>query len=337
MSYQGKPSTSLIIKPISRVLDEADKLVLEGMSDETVTLQTRWSGFNRLMMGGLRFNNTYVIAGASGHGKSFLLNMLIQDFLNPTLNGEYRKPFKILHFGFEMSAADEILRRASAATDISYPNLLGAFQKLTPQQYEFFKEKLNPMKEEPIYFVEQPTTRYKIYNTIKEFKNRFPDDDLIVTLDHTLLVQSEVGENEIETLAGLGKLFIEIRKEFNTMNILLGQLNDKIESEKRLDPTNPSLHYPTKTDIHGSKQLYHAADVVMVIHQPSLLHLEYYGKKDIPTADLVALHVLKNRKGEQGLTLLKNNLANGRFEEWNYERQSTSRYSYGYDQSNTGG
>ena len=112
------------------------------------------------------------------------------------------------------------------------------------------------------------------------------------------------------------------------MNILLGQLNDKIESEKRLDPTNPSLHYPTKTDIHGSKQIYHAVDVAMVIHQPSLLHLEYYGKKDIPTNNLVALHVLKNRKGEQGLTLLKNNLVNGKFDEWDYEKPQTLGYGY---------
>ena len=298
------------------------------MSNQNMALQTRWSGFNRLMMGGLRFGNTYLLAGASGHGKSFFLNMLIQDFLDPTINGTFNKPFKILHFGFEMSAADEILRRAAAMTNISYGGLLSAFEKLTPQQYEFFQEKIETLKEQPVFYVEQPTTRYKMYQTIKDFKAKFPDEELIVTVDHTLLVQSEVGENEIQTIAGLGKLFIEIRKEFNTLNILLGQLNDKIESEKRLDPTNPSLHYPTKTDIHGSKQMYHAVDVVMVIHQPSLLHLEYYGKKDIPTEGLVALHILKNRKGEQGLTLLRNNLAHGRFDEWNYEKPRSMGYGY---------
>jgi replicative DNA helicase len=254
--------------------------------------------------------------------------MLIQDFLDPEINGTFNKPFKILHFGFEMSAADEILRRAAAMTNISYSSLLSAFDKLTPQQYEFFQEKLKTLKEQPVFYVEQPTTRYKMYQTIKDFKTKFPDEELIVSVDHTLLVQSEVGENEIQTIAGLGKLFIEIRKEFNTLNLLLGQLNDKIESEKRLDPTNPSLHYPTKTDIHGSKQMYHAVDVAMVIHQPSLLHLEYYGKKDIPTDGLVALHILKNRKGEQGLTLLRNNLAQGRFDEWEYEKPRSMGYGY---------
>ena len=328
MNYQEKPFTRVVIKPLERVLNEADKLVKEGMSNENMALKTRWSGFNRLMMGGLRFGNTYLLAGASGHGKSFFLNMLIQDFLDPEINGTFNKPFKILHFGFEMSAADEILRRAAAMTNISYSSLLSAFDKLTPQQYEFFQEKLKTLKEQPVFYVEQPTTRYKMYQTIKDFKTKFPDEELIVSVDNTLLVQSEVGENEIQTIAGLGKLFIEIRKEFNTLNLLLGQLNDKIESEKRLDPTNPSLHYPTKTDIHGSKQMYHAVDVAMVIHQPSLLHLEYYGKKDIPTDGLVALHILKNRKGEQGLTLLRNNLALGRFDEWEYEKPRSMGYGY---------
>jgi replicative DNA helicase len=328
VNSQAKPFSRVVIKPLDRVLKEANQLVQDGMSDLNMALKTRWSGYNRLMLGGMRFGNNYLLAGASGHGKSYFLNMLLQDFLDPTLNVNFNKSFKILHFGFEMSAADEILRRASAMTDISYANLLSAYDKLTPQQYEFFQSKIESMRQQPIYFVEQPTTRYKIYQTIKDFKAKFPDDELIVTLDHTLLVQPEVGENEIQTLAGLGKLFIEIRKEFNTMNILLGQLNDKIESEKRLDPTNPSLHYPTKTDIHGSKQIYHAVDVAMVIHQPSLLHLEYYGKKDIPTNNLVALHVLKNRKGEQGLTLLKNNLVNGKFDEWDYERPPTLGYGY---------
>ena len=328
MNYQEKPFTRVVIKPLDKVLHEADTLVKEGMSNENMALKTRWSGFNRLMMGGLRFGNTYLLAGASGHGKSFFLNMLIQDFLDSEINGTFNKPFKILHFGFEMSAADEILRRAAAMTDISYSSLLSAFDKLTPQQYEFFQAKLQTLKEQPVFYVEQPTTRYKMYQTIKDFKAKFPDEELIVSVDHTLLVQSEVGENEIQTIAGLGKLFIEIRKEFNTLNILLGQLNDKIESEKRLDPTNPSLHYPTKTDIHGSKQMYHAVDVAMVIHQPSLLHLEYYGKKDIPTDGLVALHILKNRKGEQGLTLLRNNLAQGRFDEWEYEKPRSMGYGY---------
>ncbi len=324
MSYQEKRLSSggSHIKPILTVLKETADLIKEGMSNEQNCLKSRWGGVNKLLNGGFRFGNNYFLAGASGHGKSFFLNMILQDFFNDDLNKEFVKPFKVLHFGFEMSAADEMLRRMSADCDISYADLMGAERKLTKTQYNFVRDKLRKLKEMPIFFIENPTTRYRMYETIKKFKAKFPDDNLIVSIDHTLLVQSEPGENEIETMAGIGKLFIEIRKEFNTMNILLGQLNDKIESEKRLDPSNPSLHYPTKTDIHGSKQIFHAADVVMVIHQPILLHLEYYGKDNIHTKDLVAVHFLKNRKGTQGLTLLTNDLSKGKFETRNYKPQA---------------
>jgi len=117
-------------------------------------------------------------------------------------------------------------------------------------------------------------------------------------------------------MAELGKMCIEIRKRFGAMVLLLSQLNDKIEGERRRDPDAPNLHYPLKTDIHGSKQLYHAADVVMVVHQPALLGLETYGRKNLPTRNLVALHCLKNRHGQAGITLLKNNLRHGTFEDW---------------------
>jgi len=129
------------------------------------------------------------------------------------------------------------------------------------------------------------------------------------------------GENEIQTLAELGKMFIDIRKEFGTLNILLSQLNDKIESSSRRDPSVPSLHFPTKTDIHGSKQLYHAADVCLVMHQPALLGLEVYGPDRVPTMtedgkNLISLHVLKNRHGTQGYTRMIANLENGRIDPW---------------------
>jgi replicative DNA helicase len=159
-------------------------------------------------------------------------------------------------------------------------------------------------------------------------KARFPDDNLVVTLDHVLLVQPLPGENEVQTLAELGKMFIRIRKEFNTMNILLCQLNDKIESSIRRDPGAASLHFPTKTDIHGSKQLYHATDVCLVVHQPALLGLEVYGKHHVPTItengrNLVALHILKNRHGTQGYVRLISHLDEGRILEWQDNRINT--------------
>jgi replicative DNA helicase len=318
-------SDSLPIRQIAASIGEADQQIYSSMTGSRVMLKTQWDLLNRYLLGGFEFGQTYMLCGASGHGKSYMLNNLLQDFINPRTQ---QHSCKVLHFCFEMSASVEILRRISSSTRIGYRDLLSADKPLDPEQYSQIKQHLDKVKTEPIYFCETPGTRIDIYNTIKKMKERFPDDNLVVTLDHVLLVQPLPGENEVQTLAELGKMFIQIRKEFGTMNILLCQLNDKIESSIRRDPGAASLHFPTKTDIHGSKQLYHATDVCLVVHQPALLGLEVYGKHHVPTItengrNLVALHILKNRHGTQGYVRLISHLDEGRILEWQDNRITT--------------
>tara|TARA_Y100001954_G_C15796881_1_gene598097 strand:+ start:1180 stop:1995 length:816 start_codon:yes stop_codon:yes gene_type:complete len=264
-----------------------------------------------MLLGGFHFGQTYFLAGASGHGKSFFVNMLHTDFTSYYLGNQ---DIKVLHFSFEMHAKDEMIRKISQLNDVDYRKLVSSDKPLSMEELDLIRETYSRMKNNNVYYVETPSTRDRIYATINDFCNEFKDSKVVVSLDHTLLVTPTAGENEIQSLAELGKMFIQVRKEFGTCNILVGQMNDKMESKERRDPTNPSLHYPTKTDIHGSKQIYHSADVVMVLHQPALLNLEYYGKKRFPTTDLVALHCLKNRTGTAGLTRLRNNLQHGRFD-----------------------
>ena len=294
--------------------------ITDARAGNRVVMSSRWDKLNYMLLGGFQFGQTYMLCGASGHGKSYMLNMLLRDFTNPTLQRDVTKT-RILHFSFEMSAAAEMTRRISTLTGISYRKLLSADRPLTGEEHEIVKSAAARLETEPIYFVENPGNRQQIRETIDRMKQKFPDDDLVVTLDHTLLATPMPGENEIQTLAELGKMFIDIRKEFNTLNILLSQLNDKIESSGRRDPSVPSLHFPTKTDIHGSKQLYHAADVCLVMHQPALLGLEVYGPDRVPTMtedgkNLISMHVLKNRHGTQGYTRMIANLENGRIDPW---------------------
>ena len=298
----------------------AHDVIADAKAGNRVVMASRWDKLNYMLLGGFQFGQTYMLCGASGHGKSYMLNMLLRDFTNPTLQRDVSK-VRILHFSFEMSAAAEMTRRISTLTGISYRKLLSADRPLTQEEFAQVEVAAKRLEDEPIYFVETPGNRQQIRDTIDRVKNKFPDDDIVVTLDHTLLATPMPGENEIQTLAELGKMFIDIRKEYNTLNILLSQLNDKIESSSRRDPSVPSLHFPTKTDIHGSKQLYHAADVCLVLHQPALLGLEVYGPDRVPTMtedgkNLIAMHVLKNRHGTQGYTRMIANLENGRIDPW---------------------
>jgi hypothetical protein len=108
---EKKSSNTLPVKHISQAVDRAKLDILEGLSTDQAGLRCRWEKINKALLGSWRFNNVYLLAGASGHGKSFILNMLHQDFCNPELNSEFKKPFLILHFCFEMSASDEVLKK----------------------------------------------------------------------------------------------------------------------------------------------------------------------------------------------------------------------------------
>ena len=164
-----------------------------------------------------------------------------------------------------------------------------------------------------LYYVDKVGTRQQIRETIFKFHARFPDEKMVITLDHSLLVRALDESSEIELMAELGKMFIEVRKDLGALIIMIGQLNDKMEDPRRRDPF---MNYPTKTDLHGSKQIYHAADVVLVLNRPELLNLETYGPKRYPTRSSLFLHCLKQRKGDVGLIRYTHDFAHGNIYEY---------------------
>ena len=305
-------SNILPVKHISSAVEKAKQDIMDGLSPDQAGLKCRWDKVNRALLGSWRFNNVYLLAGASGHGKSFILNMLHQDFCDPKLNGNFKKPFLILHFCFEMSASDEVLRTLSTITKKSYAELISAHKKL--EDYEEVIKNLDVLKDRQIYYVETSGNLNQIYNTVKATKEKFPDYELVISLDHTLLTNYSNERDEIELLAETAKLAILIRKEFQALVILVGQLNDKIEDPKRL--TNKAMMAPTRTDIHGSKQVYWACDYIWVAHRPELFNIERYMRMNYETGGLIAFHLIKSRKGVPGLIRLREKLSEGNIEEW---------------------
>ena len=289
-------------------IQDAKKEIEDGMNGEQLYLFCRYPKLNKMMLGGFRLNNFVLFAGESGSGKSMFLNILHRDFMNLKLNSGFKYPFRILHFNFEMSAADEMLRAVSGLTETSYGDLLSSEKPLTTEQYTNIIEKLDTLENDMLYYVDHSGNRQEIRNTIYKFHAMFPDEKMVITLDHSLLTKYLDEKDEVELISELAKMFIEVRKDLGALIIMVGQLNDKIEDPRRREP---SMHYPTKTDIHGSKQVYHAADVVMVLHRPELLNITAYGPKMYDTNGKLFLHCLKQRKGDVGIIRFQEDFARG--------------------------
>ncbi len=305
--------SSLPIRQQASIVNETFSEIDKNRNGGDIVLKTPWKALNKALLGGFRFGNNILIAGPSGHGKSYMLTML-EDAFTSELNAHLQDNFKILHFGWEMSAVDETVRALVGRTRIKYEDILSCFTALDNTSFDLIKNELRGIAERPIYYVEKAGTKYDVMKTIYDFQRKFPDHKLIITMDHTLLTEYSDEQSEVELIAELGKIFMKVRKDLGCLTIMLGQFNDKIEDPRRF--TSPVLHYPTKTDIHGSKQLYHAVDVVLTCYQPALLGIDAYGPKGYTTENLVACHLLKMRKGVPGLIRLRADFVNGTFNDW---------------------
>ncbi len=320
----------LPFKTSQQVAEEAKKKIYEERKGEQFGLYTRWPGLNKAMRKYIRFGNVYLLAGLSGHGKSLLLTILQNDFLdledikgkdgniihNAINKNSKFKPL-LLHFCYEMAAVDEAIRSVSNSIKKSYNYILSSdynkeldmYNTISEDELIYINENLDQFGKRPMFFFETAGNLKQLYDTVAFFYHKYPSHKLIVSIDHTLLSNKLDEENDIELMANTGIVSIALRKNFGAMIILLGQLNSNIEDVQRL--TKKELHYPQKSDIYAQARVYHAADTVMTVHRPELLKISKYGKSQKPTKDLLHLQILKARHGVVGNIWLRFNQVSG--------------------------
>jgi replicative DNA helicase len=158
----------LRITPQEEAVERANAKIYKGMTEKYPGLITRWKKVNRAVGGTFRFGEITTIAGPSGSGKSFFLNMIRDDFASE-LNADYPEPFKILSFSFEMGAADEVIRTYSTRLGISYRDLMSSDQKLTKEYYRKIRNEVaKTVQNDIIYYVESTGNRERMKATVNK-------------------------------------------------------------------------------------------------------------------------------------------------------------------------
>ena len=281
---------SNIIRPMSKVAQEAITYIA-GRRDHSITsLKTRWNKFNRQCMGGIEPNTVYTIAGISGSGKSSMANELTTDIvdLNPQEN------IIILNFSLEMVGFRQVGRTLSNKLRKTTSTLYSSEKDLDDETFRKVIAVSNQLKEYPIYFVDSPTTPTQVKDIIYGFYEQYvknTNKHFIIIYDHALLTK-QVG-SIIETISELERVFIQAKKLPLTSIIQLAQMNRNIEASERIN--NPLSHYPMRSDLSSSDAIFQASDYVLVIHRPEILGIQEYGPNHLPTENKVYLHILKNR------------------------------------------
>lgn len=281
---------SNIIRPMSKVAQEAITYIA-GRRDHSITsLKTRWNKFNRQCMGGIEPNTVYTIAGISGSGKSSMANELTTDIvdLNPQEN------IIILNFSLEMVGFRQVGRTLSNKLRKTTSTLYSSEKDLDDETFRKVITVSNQLKEYPIYFVDSPTTPTQVKDIIYGFYEQYvknTNKHFVIIYDHALLTK-QVG-SVIETISELERVFIQAKKLPLTSIIQLAQMNRNIEAPERIN--NPLSHYPMRSDLSSSDAIFQASDYVLVIHRPEILGIQEYGPNHLPTENKVYLHMLKNR------------------------------------------
>lgn len=299
---------ALELVPYSVALERANKKIDYYRKEKYPGLLCRWPIINKLVGGFWRFGEVSIICGSSGSGKSYFLNMLRDDFLSE-LNKDYRRDFRIISFSFEMASEDEVIRTYATKLKTSYSSLVSAEEKVSDDQFNKIINVGKGLQNDRLFYVESSGNYEQIYNTVAKFYEKY-QCNLVITMDHTLLAEYLNESSEVELVSNLARLSIRLKKDFKAMVIFLSQLNDKIEQAERI--ANPHMHFPQRTDIHGSKAIYMAADNLGIIHRPERLGITSYGAKNYPTTGLVAFHLLKSRLyGTESVVLMKEDFKHG--------------------------
>jgi len=312
-----KSNRSLTYRHVKEPATEIIRYIDDRRKGVVKSLKTRWKKFNKQCMGGIEYNVIYTIAGMSGSGKSSFVNSLETDLFENNPN----ESFIVLSFSFEMLSARQIGRKLSykmkKTTSELYGGGLDYYKGLSDKDYYQAKKHAERISKYPIYYVDSPGTVEEIGNTIDLFHEKIKGTNkgLIVILDHALLTKGMEGLRERENLYELQKIFIEKKKVGKTTIIQVSQLNRNIEASERIN--NPSMHYPMRSDLFGSDALFHASDYVIVLHRPELLNIKEYGPTipKQPVEDMVYMHFLKAREGEQKILRFKNNLKHNSIDE----------------------
>lgn len=305
-----------------------DSLIyMEGrMKGEIRSILTPWSKWNDASCNGIEWNTTTIIGARPGNGKTLIADQLIREAfkLNPAEN------FRALRFQLEMLAKNSAIREYSSYLGRSYKYLCSADGKITPEElkkcFDFAKDRLKY----PIDIVEESCTvkqlieiihlYMKEHSVTKKVKEKYVEDDIqkerdidkihyqntIITLDHTILLKKDKGEDTMAMLYALGEALTMLKRIYPIAFIVLSQLNREIDKPER-NENGKYGNYVLESDFFGADAMLQHADILIGFTRPGKRKIRLYGpdKYIIDNENILAGHFIKCRNGDTRISFFK--------------------------------
>ena len=306
---------------ISGVISEAQQKLVDIRSGKFKPLFSS-SKKETDKIGGFYPSDQIVIGARPGTGKTAEIIQKMTDFCDPVLNPFYQDKLMILYDSWEMGAWRNVLRMISREGSVPVKELLDHAKALEEERFNRLILLANKFKNYPIFISTQPLTVTKWLETKKKIQGKYPHKYIVNCFDHTRLILKSEESKEEEKLTALMWAGVELKNNFNMINIFLSQLNRNIETGVNRDKMGMST--PVASDFFGGDSVYQAADIVIALHRPGVYGLERF--EDIPTGidksdpdkqdNLLIKCVLKQREGWTGNLFMKHNLAHNKIEDY---------------------
>lgn len=303
------------MKHISQAIKEhkefVDKILQEGSG-----WMTPYTYLNNELMPGIPFNTITAIGGHSGVGKtSFLLSLIFNaPILNPKMECHV--------FSLEMPARALVARRHSFVSGRPVKEIITE---------EVDISLFTDIENLPIYFYEHDIQLERIYSIIDEVCKKSPDKDILIAIDHSLLIDAGDRDDDNKRVKRVVDTMLHLKMTHKNFNcIIISQLNDAMMKDERLKKKG-ELMFPQYTDMMNGRQLYQLCDTVMILNEPAkyverstdpkLAGVEYNG---FPLTYIgpggtrgtyIYLHTLKGRDTGTSILAYKNRLYKNHLEE----------------------
>lgn len=295
------PEDKTLFKHISSAYDEALDYMDKRRTGEIQSIRTPWERFNNSLMGGIDWNTINVIAARPAAGKTLMSNIITRQafVLNPD------QEFVVLDLQFEMLARVSAMRELSKhmRVNMKYLNSVDSVGRMSDEDMAAAARYFSMHRGKPVFIMERPQTVEGLINAIRRFCTYHKSKKVLITLDHSMLVKKGNSERErLDTLYNLGDALTLLKRELPVTFIILSQLNRDIDSAERIKPGTVG-NYPLTSDVFGSDAVLQHADNLIALNRPAKNNIRQYGPEKFVINDpnLIAMHLLKARNGQEGM------------------------------------
>ena len=278
---------SLTIKTPSNKLSQDE--IFEMINSQKKQINIRFKTLSNLLKA--KEHDFIIIAARTGIGKSgFCLNLM----------EELSSRYNCLYFNMEMSERSIYQRLVAINTKIpmSFHD-----NPETDYQLEAIKKGCKNIAAKNIKIFNQVPT---VQNIKQKVMTESKSEHTIVFIDHVGLIRSIEKGTTYEKLTSIVKELRQISLDYDCTIFLVSQLRRNEDSKKR----------PNISDLRDSGELEQSATAVLLLHDEN--HENNKSKYEIEMEVIVG----KNRDGQLGITKLKYNKKNQRYDEIDHKKIS---------------